>query len=113
MNLVLVFIYTHTLCIRATKALLSLRICTCSFEPSLLDNAIYKNLMCWLKYILEQSDDIINNMTFMHTEDSDQLKTLTSLQKWSVSVQRVIKSPILFYMSSGDYDQAGWIIWLI
>ena len=40
LSLVSVFIYIQTLCMRASKALASLRICTDLPEPSLLDNVI-------------------------------------------------------------------------
>ena len=48
--LVWVFIYFHTLCIRAAKALASLCICTDSPESSLLDN-ILKSLQIYVKAI--------------------------------------------------------------
>ena len=35
------FIYTHhTLCVQTARAMVSMRICACSLEPSLPDNAI-------------------------------------------------------------------------
>ena len=41
------FIYTHqTLCVQTAKAMLSMRICAVSLEPSLLDHAISTKASC-------------------------------------------------------------------
>ena len=45
------FLYFHTLCIRAAKALASLRICTDSSEPSLLTDAISTEIICTGSYM--------------------------------------------------------------
>ena len=48
LNVGQIFIYIHTLCMRAANALASLHICAGSPEPSLLENAKYQNITCWL-----------------------------------------------------------------
>ena len=45
-SLNLAFIYIHTLCVRAEKAVASLRICTDSPEPSLFGEAISTEIPC-------------------------------------------------------------------
>ena len=57
--LVRVFIYTHTLCMRAAKVLVSLR----TPEPSLLDNAISTKTLCARQFILEPTTVNAVNLT--------------------------------------------------
>ena len=47
----ILFIYNHTLCMRATRALTRLRICADSPQPSLLDDAIRGETSCIGPYV--------------------------------------------------------------
>ena len=49
-----VFLYVHTLCMRAAKAQASLRICADLPKPLLLEDAIIIKIMCTCIYILTE-----------------------------------------------------------